>query len=252
VQSSTDSLASAAEECQQETARPVFKICDLRKEYHLEKHVIPVLDGVSFSIAKGEWVSLVGRSGSGKTTLLHLLGSLDQPSSGDISFRGRKYSALSRRQHTLLRRDEIGLVFQSYYLFPELSASENVLLPALQWGWDKASGQERADRLLSEFGLGHRLRHRPQELSEGEQQRVALARALINEPDVILADEPTGNLDITASSEIIEILQRLHVEQGKTVVTVTHDLELAQLADRTLVLKAGKATAFTGAEALAE
>jgi ABC-type lipoprotein export system ATPase subunit len=220
---------------------PVFDVRGIEKEYRLEKHVIPVLCGLDFSIKEGEWTALVGRSGCGKTTLLHLLGSLDEPTRGTIFCRNRDYGFLSSREKALLRRDEIGFVFQSYYLFPELDAWENVMLPALQWGWDRRAARSRAGELLAEFGLEHRLRHRPPELSGGEQQRVAMARALINRPDIILADEPTGNLDAAASREIIEILGRLHVEQRKTIVMVTHDLEIAQLADRVMLMRDGKA-----------
>ncbi|OGV73208.1 MAG: hypothetical protein A3K19_30440 [Lentisphaerae bacterium RIFOXYB12_FULL_65_16] len=235
-----------------DAAVAAFEVCELRKQYRVEKHLVPVLEGVSFQIAAGEWAALVGRSGSGKTTLLHLLGSLDKPSGGDILCRGRRYSGLSSSQKALLRRDEIGFVFQSYYLFPELDATENVVLPALQWGWDRSAARRRAEELLVAFGLGHRLRHRPQELSGGEQQRVALARALINQPEIILADEPTGNLDAKASAEIIELLQRLHREQRKTIVMVTHDLNLARRADRVIMMKDGKAVPFTGEASLIE
>ena len=225
-------------------AVPVFEVRALRRQYRLEGHTIPVLEGVDFRVQEREWLALVGRSGSGKTTLLHVLGGLDAPSGGDVVCRNRPYAAMSSRRKARLRRDEIGFVFQSYHLFPELSAVENVVLPGLQWRCDRRAARRRAQELLSEFGLGHRLRHRPQELSGGEQQRVALARALINAPDIILADEPTGNLDVTASREIVSILQRLHRDEGKTIVMVTHDLSLAALADRVLLMRAGKAVPY--------
>ncbi len=228
-------------------AAPAFEARRLRKHYRLERHDIHVLADVNLRIKAGEWVALVGRSGSGKTTLLHLLGSLDKPTDGQVLCCGRDYATLSRRQKAQMRRDEIGFVFQSYHLFPELTAQENVVLPALQWGWNRRTARSRASDLLAEFGLADRLRHRPQELSGGEQQRVALARALINAPAIILADEPTGNLDVTASGEIMSILQRLHAEQGKTIVMVTHDLGLAKLADRALLIKEGAAVPFDSA-----
>jgi len=228
----------------------VFETRHLQKHYRLEEHVIRVLEDVNLSVREGEWLALVGRSGCGKTTLLHLLGSLDEPTGGEVRCRNRCYSGLSSGQKARLRRDAIGFVFQSYHLFPELNAQENVVLPALQWGWDRRAARERAGELLAAFGLEHRLRHRPQELSGGEQQRVALARALINGPDIILADEPTGNLDVTASREIIAILQRLHGEQAKTIVMVTHDLSLAGLADRTLLIKDGRAAPFDPGQGL--
>jgi len=221
-----------------------FEARDVYRQFRLERHTIDVLNGVSLEVQRGEWVALVGRSGSGKTTLLQLLGSLDKPTRGEVLCRGRAYSQLSAKQKAALRRDEVGFVFQAYHLFPELSAIENVALPALQWGWDRAQAAVRARELLYSFGLGERLEHRPRELSGGEQQRVAMARALINSPDAILADEPTGNLDVAAGKEIVGILQRLHAEQGKTVVMVTHDLALAKLADRVLLMKNGISQPF--------
>lgn len=217
-----------------------FSACHVAKHYRLERHVVRVLEDVTFTVNEGEWMALVGPSGCGKTTLLHLLGALDAPSGGRICCRGRAYADLSSRRRAFLRRDKLGFVFQSYYLFPELNALENVVLPALQWRRDRRAACRRAEALLTEFGLAHRLRHRPQELSGGEQQRVALARALINAPDILLADEPTGNLDAASSEEIVGILRRLHCERGKTIVMVTHDAMLAGLADRVLRLEAGR------------
>ena len=222
-------------------AEPVFQALDLHRHFRLEKHRIEVLRGVSFNVARGEWLALVGRSGSGKTTLLHLLGGLDRPSTGDIICLGQSFGAMTEPQRTALRLHHLGHVFQRYHLFPELNAHENVVLPALHWGWDRQRAYARAAELLGSFGLGKRLRHRPQELSGGEQQRVALARALMNEPGIILADEPTGNLDVAAGKEIIALLEELHKVAGKTIVIVTHDLDLAQRADRTLVMREGRA-----------
>jgi len=226
-----------------DAAAAVFQVQDLHRHFRLERHRIDVLRGISFSVARGEWVALVGRSGSGKTTLLHLLGGLDRPSAGDVVCLGKPYSRMSEGERTVLRLRHIGHVFQRYLLFPELSAHENVMLPALHWGWDRVRSRARAAELLERFGLGERLRHRPQELSGGEQQRVALARSLMNEPDIILADEPTGNLDVAAGREIIALLEDLHKAGGKTIVMVTHDLNLAQRADRTLVMRDGHAIA---------
>jgi putative ABC transport system ATP-binding protein len=223
---------------------PAFVVRNVRKVYRLEQHAIRVLEGLNLTIGEGEWTALVGPSGCGKSTLLHLLGCLDDATAGDVLCRNRPYASLSSRQKALLRRDEIGFVFQAHHLFPELSAAENVMLPAMQWGRDRRAARERAGALLTQFGLGHRLRHRPQELSGGEQQRVALARALINSPDIILADEPTGNLDAAASRQIVDILQKLHDEQSMTVVMVTHDLGLAQLAQRVLLLRNGIAVPY--------
>ncbi|MBT4815476.1 MAG: ABC transporter ATP-binding protein [Lentisphaerae bacterium] len=225
---------------------PAFDARDVCRQFRLERHTIDVLSGINLTVQRGEWVALVGRSGSGKTTLLQLLGSLDRPTRGEVFCHGRPYSKLSGKQRAMLRRDEIGFVFQSYHLFPELSAMENVALPALQWGWDRNMAVSRARELLFSFGLEERLGHRPQELSGGEQQRVAMARALVNSPDAILADEPTGNLDVAAGKEIVGILQRLHADQGKTIVMVTHDLALAKLADRVLLMQNGQAEPLEG------
>ncbi len=220
---------------------PVFEVRGLHRHFRLERHRIEVLRGVTFDVRRGEWVALVGRSGSGKTTLLHLLGGLDRPSAGEIWCLGQSYARLRDRERTALRLHHIGHVFQSYHLFPELNAQENAMLPALHWGWDRDAARRRAAELLARFGLGERLRHRPQELSGGEQQRVALARALMNEPDIILADEPTGNLDVAAGREIVALLEDLHRTGGKTIVMVTHDLDLAARADRTLLIRDGQA-----------
>ncbi len=222
------------------TDTPAFSLSGVGRTFRLEHHRIEVLKDVTLDIAEGSWTALVGRSGSGKTTLLQLLGALDRPNQGEISCRGRRYDRISASQRDRIRLHEIGFVFQSYHLFPELNAQENVVLPALHWGWDRAAARERADALLGRFGLGERLRHRPRELSGGEQQRVALARALMNNPDIILADEPTGNLDVAAGGEITAILQELHHTDGKTIVMVTHDLNLAGLADQIYVMHEGR------------
>ncbi|MCK5801828.1 MAG: DUF975 family protein, partial [Lentisphaeria bacterium] len=163
---------------------------------------------------------------------------------GDIHCEGHAYGSRTAGELCNLRLRRIGFVFQAYHLFPELSAHENVMLPALRWGWNRNRARDRAEELLRSFGLGERMRHRPQELSGGEQQRVALARALMNDPDILIADEPTGNLDVTASAEIVEILRRLHSEQGRTIIMVTHDLEFARLADVVLVVREGRVVAY--------
>ena len=218
---------------------PVFQTIDLHRTYRLPKHSVNVLKGVNLRVNPGEWVSLTGHSGCGKSTLLHLLGNLDAPTSGTVCFQGRPYARLGAGKRAEIRRRRIGFVFQAYHLFPELNALENVTLPARRWFNRGAKEQQRAIELLSRFGLKDRLTHRPQELSGGEQQRVAIARALINKPDVILADEPTGNLDSDAGKEILGILSDLHNEQGLTIVMVTHDAKIAGLAQRTYRLDDG-------------
>jgi len=216
-----------------------FLTANLAKQYRLEKRkLIPVLADVNLRVDAGEWLALVGASGSGKSTLLHLLGALDRPSSGAIACFGQDYARLKAGAKAVLRRDLIGFVFQTFHLFPELSAWENVMLPALQWQWNKTAAKQRARQLLVDFGLEQRLQHRPPELSGGEQQRTALARALINNPRILLADEPTGNLDAEASANILGLLQQLH-RDGKTIIMVTHDAQVAGRADRILRLRDG-------------
>jgi putative ABC transport system ATP-binding protein len=214
----------------------LYEIRALHKEFRLAGTVVKVLCDLQFSIPRGQWTALVGPSGSGKTTLLHLLGGLDRPSAGTVVFDGLDLAKLSSRRLTALRRQRIGFVFQAYHLFPELSAWENAALPALHWGAARDDAYARARQWLERFGLGQRLEHRPQELSGGEQQRVAIARALINDPELILADEPTGNLDADAAEGIMDILAELHAERGKSLVMVTHDQKLAQRADERIRL----------------
>jgi ABC-type lipoprotein export system ATPase subunit len=223
-------------------ATTAFAAVNLEKTFRLDGHVIPVLRGVNLEICRGEWAAFIGASGSGKSTLLHLLAGLDDATAGEVLCLDRPYSTMSRSKKATLRRHEIGLVFQNFLLFPELTALENAALPALHWGWPRDERVSRARELLERFGLATRLDHRPQELSGGEQQRVALARALINDPAFILADEPTGNLDNQAAGEIITLLEQLHRDAGKTVIMVTHDLNLARKADRVWRIAHGVAT----------
>jgi ABC-type lipoprotein export system ATPase subunit len=211
-----------------------FELDGVCKTYNIGKHRVPVFEDVTFSVAQGEWVSLVGASGTGKTTLLQLLGALDTPTSGTIQCLGYDYKKLRSGRKNALRWQNLGFVFQSYHLFPELNALENVALPALRYGVKRKHTWNEARELLARFDLTERATHRPQELSGGQQQRVALARALINNPDIILADEPTGNLDAESGKRIIEILQHLHQKEGKTIILVTHDEELAKLGERAL------------------
>ncbi len=220
-------------------AKALYQLQNVTKNFHLEGGVIEVLRGLTLDIAASAWVALVGRSGSGKTTLLHLLGGLDKPSAGHIQLDGQDIARMSAAQLTSLRRQRIGFVFQSYHLFPELTAWENAVLPALHWGRDREAAYQNARQWLHAFGLDDRLQHRPRELSGGEQQRVAIARALVNDPDIILADEPTGNLDAAAARGILDILKNVHLEQGKTLIMVTHDQALASQADRVIRLADG-------------
>jgi len=218
----------------------------LWKRYHKGRVEIPVLRGVDLEVRGGEFLSIVGQSGSGKSTLLHLLGLLDAPDEGEVSFQGRRIDHLPMRQLDELRNQQFGMIFQFYHLLPELSALENVLSPLLiaegvfSYLRKRKEHVARATQLLEMVGLGHRLKHRPSELSGGEMQRAAIARALAAEPEVLLADEPTGNLDSTTGEEILRILRTLNDKQNLTIVMVTHDRAVAAQADRTLRLNGGQ------------
>jgi lipoprotein-releasing system ATP-binding protein len=216
------------------------------KQYHKGQVAIPVLRGVDMSVRVGEFLSIIGSSGSGKSTLLHLLGTLDAPDSGEVWFEGQRIDNLSPRRREHLRNQQLGMIFQFYHLLPELSALENVLSPLMIahgfWSYlrQKQRFTEMAEHLLSTVGLGHRLRHKPRELSGGEMQRCAIARALITRPRVLLADEPTGNLDRSTGQEILGILRTLNQQENLTIVMVTHDLAIASQADRTVRLVEGQ------------
>jgi lipoprotein-releasing system ATP-binding protein len=218
----------------------------LEKSYRKAKLVVPVLKGVDFQIREGGFVAVVGQSGCGKSTLLHLLGTLDAPDAGEIHFGGRRIDNLAPRARDVLRNERFGMIFQFYHLLPELSTLENVLAPImirfgiLSYWRHKTQHIERARQLLDLVGLSHRLTHNPRELSGGEMQRAAIARALIAQPKLLLADEPTGNLDQKTGGEILALLKKLNREQGLTIVMVTHDQAIARQADHTVKLIEGK------------
>jgi ABC-type lipoprotein export system ATPase subunit len=238
-----ESLASSmtrAEPPEPRLAPEILLARQVRKTYVLEKRSIEVLRGIDLTIKRGEFLALRGASGAGKSTLLHLLGGLDLPNAGEINFDGANLGALPARALTRLRNRRIGFVFQAYHLLPELSALENVCVPARMARIAAAPTEARARELLARVGLGERIEHRPYELSGGEQQRVAIARALINQPDVILADEPTGNLDSHTGEEIIQLLCALHTEGQTTLVMATHDLKIAARAPRVIELIDGQ------------
>lgn len=200
---------------------------------------LQVLRGVDLSVAPGEVVALLGSSGAGKTTLLHLLGTLDQPDQGTVSFEGQDLFRLSERQRARFRNERLGFVFQFHHLLDEFTALENVAMPAYIRGLSTVEANRKATVLLDRLGLSARLTHRPQELSGGEQQRVAVARALVNEPRLILADEPTGNLDSKTSDEIMQLISSLNQTRGITVIMVTHDPKSASWAKRRIVFRDG-------------
>ena len=218
----------------------------LTKSFSKGKVLIPVLRGVDFEVREGEFQAIVGSSGSGKSTLLHLLATLDQPDDGKIVFEGNRIDNLPPASRDILRNRYIGIVFQFYHLLPELNALENVLMPLMisqgftRYMLSRRRNRRRAKELLEMVGLAHRLKHRPRELSGGEMQRVAIARSLIAEPRLLLADEPTGNLDRQSGGEIMEILRNLNRERQVTIMMVTHDESIAEQADRTIRLVEGQ------------
>ena len=217
----------------------IYVCKNVKKEYRMGPHVVEVLKDVTMTVQPGRITVVSGVSGAGKTTLLNLLGTLDRPTIGSIRFRGRDMSRLSAGELNRLRNAEIGFVFQFYYLVPELTALENVMLPALVRGTRRSVLSKRATELLEQVGLAERLHHKSAQLSGGEQQRVAIARALFNEPRVVLADEPTGNLDERTSAGIQQLMWDLNRERGVTFVIVTHEDSMARQADKWLRLVDG-------------
>ncbi len=225
---------------------PVMTATNLHKTYQLGRVNVPVLCGASLEVEAGEWLAIIGASGSGKSTLLHLLGALDRPddAQGKIQFGEQEITKLSSAERDTYRNQSIGFVFQFYHLLPELNIIENVAVSAMvrygRFGFmrKRKDVYARADKLLTAFGMHHRLNHRPNELSGGERQRVAIARALINNPPILLADEPTGNLDAATGAQILEAITDLR--ENRTLIMVTHDKSIAQRADRVLHLKGGQ------------
>ena len=213
---------------------------DLRKHYELGEHTVHALAGVDFTVEKGEFVAIMGPSGSGKSTLLHLLGGLDKPTDGEITLAGKRLSILSDNQATLVRRHNVGFVFQFFNLLSTLTAEENVALPLIIDGQNLRKHRARIYGVLELVGLADRAHHRPDQLSGGEQQRVSVARALVTEPAIVLADEPTGNLDSKTGMAIMALLRRSCDELGQTIVVVTHDPRAAAYADRVVFLGDGQ------------
>jgi putative ABC transport system ATP-binding protein len=228
------------------TATPAVEARDVARSYRLDGVSVEALRGVTLSIDQGDYVAIVGPSGSGKSTLMHLLGCLDRPTTGSLLLGGRDVADLSDSELADLRNHTIGFVFQSFQLLGRTSALENVALPLVYRGLRRAERRVRAIAALDSVGLGQRLGHRPGQLSGGEQQRVAIARALVGEPTVLLADEPTGNLDSRSGADVMALLSRLNAERGVAVVVVTHDLEVAAHARRRIDVRDGLVERDTG------
>jgi len=218
----------------------ILQTQELRKHYQMGQVRVNALQGVDFAVRQGEFVAVMGPSGSGKSTLLHLMGGLDMPSDGEVTLAGKPLSHMSDDQITLVRRREVGFIFQFFNLLPTLSAAENVALPLLIDGKRIQDYQTRIDELLDLVGLAERKHHKPDQLSGGEQQRVAIARAFVNNPKIVLADEPTGNLDSKSGATILELLRKTCKDLNATVVMVTHDPRAASVADRVVFLRDGQ------------
>jgi putative ABC transport system ATP-binding protein len=222
-----------------DTDGPILVMEKLCKNYQLGTHLLRVLREIDLTIESGEYVAIMGPSGSGKSTLLNMIGCLDRPSSGDYRLGGQSVAQLDDDELSMIRGARIGFVFQSFNLIAQLNVVENIEIPMYYQGYSERASAERAEELATMVGLGDRLEHRPSELSGGQQQRVAIARALSNDPLIILADEPTGNLDSSSGADILTILDRLHAE-GKTLIVVTHDENIATCAERVIRLFDGR------------
>lgn len=217
----------------------ILEVKDLKKSYHEGKITTEVLKGISLQIFEGEMVAIVGSSGSGKSTLLHMLGTLDRPSSGQILFKDEEISQWSSNRQADFRNHSLGFIYQFHHLLNEFTAVENVAMPLLICKVNQKAAYERAEQMLGLVGLSGRMDHKPSELSGGERQRVAIARALVNNPDIVLADEPTGNLDFKTAGEIFELMREIHRRITTVFVVVTHDRELAQKFDRRIEIRDG-------------
>ncbi|WP_106397169.1 ABC transporter ATP-binding protein [Actinocorallia populi] len=218
---------------------PALEAVDVTRAYEMEGVRVQALKGVSLTIGQGEYAAILGPSGSGKSTLMHLLGALDRPSTGVLRVGGRDVASLDDSALAELRNEHIGFVFQSFHLLARTTAVDNVGMPLMYRGVPRAERRARAVAALERVGLGHRLGHRPNQMSGGEQQRVAIARALVGEPQLVLADEPTGNLDTRTGEEVMDLLERLNAEQGVAVVLVTHEPDVAERARRQIYIRDG-------------
>ena len=223
-----------------EAMETIIEAVELHKTFMLGTVPVEVLKDINLTITKGEFITIMGPSGSGKSTLLYLIGGLDKPTSGKIIINGKDIAILSDIEQSVMRRREVGFVFQFYNLVPNLTVEDNIMLPILLDGKQIKNYRNKLDEILDIVELTDRKSHTPRELSGGQQQRVAIARALINEPDIILADEPTGNLDSKTSEEVMKLLQRINKEKGKTILQVSHSLETAKYSNRIINVKDGR------------
>lgn len=219
--------------------KELIKLNNVWRTYYLGDNRLDVLKNINLIINKGEFISILGPSGSGKSTLMNQIGLLDTPSKGDIFIDGKNISSFTSSKLASLRGKKIGFIFQQFNLIPTLTALENVTLPAIFQNTTKEKRVSRAKKLLTDLGLGERLDHKPNELSGGQQQRVAIARALINDPEIILADEPTGNLDSKSGKQIMELLTNLNRKEKKTIILITHDIHLVEYSDKKIIIKDG-------------
>lgn len=224
---------------------PVLELRDIVRQYKSEAGILNVLQGASLQLNPGELVGLVGPSGSGKSTLLHTAGLLEKPEGGQVLLEGQDCVAIGDSGRTRLRREKLGFVYQFHHLLPEFNARDNVAMPLMVGGMKRSAAREKADALLAEMGLIERTKHQPGQMSGGEQQRVAIARALVNDPRLVIADEPTGNLDPATTDRVFQSLIRMARGEGAAVLVATHNMALTQHMDRVLTLKDGKLTDFT-------
>lgn len=218
----------------------IIEAKDLNKTYKLGTQEVEILKNINLTIKTGEFVSIMGPSGSGKSTLLYLLGGLDKPTSGSVKIAGKELSVMNDKAQSIMRRRDVGFVFQFYNLIPNLNVEENIMLPILLDGKRLKDYRDKLEKILEVVSLKDRRNHTPRELSGGQQQRVAIARALINEPEVILADEPIGNLDSKTGKEVMELLRKINIENGKTIVQVTHSPDSAKYGQKIIYVKDGK------------
>ena len=216
----------------------ILRTENLVKTYGTGENVFNAVDGISFSVQKGEFVAIVGTSGSGKSTLMHMLGGVDRPTSGSIVINGQEITNMTNDQLAVFRRQQVGIVYQFYNLIPIRTAEENVVLPIQRDG--KKPDQERLKNIFEELGISAKMRSLPNEMSGGQQQRVSIARAIINEPAILLADEPTGNLDTKSTDDIVDILKHTNKTFGQTIIMITHNMDIAKRVDRTITIRDGK------------